>query len=200
MNKQDYSYDQQLFVRIVKGEEAAFHELYDGLATYVLKLCYSLLQNQQLAEEAVQDIFLKVWRKASDWRPDASAKTWILKIARNHCLDIIRKNKSEKMKLEKMAIYSAADQDNSFFNNAETKIDEAKYQEKIKIMLFSIPERQREAITYVYYMGIQNHEAAKIMGVEQIAFDSLLARARRNMRKALQNGQEILKGYDINGK
>ena len=192
--------NEELVRFIAAGDQQAFEELFDRLSGDVFKLCYSLLLNRQAAEDATQDTFIKLWRNAENWKPDATAKTWIMTIARNRCFDILRKRKNDLKKhqdyfADHLSSVSSQKQENAL----DSQIDHRKHRETIKNILFTLPERQREAITLVYYTEVHNHEAARIMEMQASAFDSLLARARRNLRDKLGHKGETLKGELING-
>ena len=195
MTVSDNRDDRYLVEQIARGNQNAFQELFDKRAGDVFKLSYSLLLDHQTAEDATQDTFVKLWQKAADWKPDASAKTWLLTITRNHCLDILRKRKNDRKKHQELYKEHITTLHNVKTNHAERKIDEKNAKKIIKNTLFELPERQREAVTLVYYMDVHNYEAARIMGLKVRAFDSLLARARRTLREKLVDEQDDLKGY-----
>lgn len=180
--------------RIACGDQGAFQDVFDRLSGDVFKLSYSLLLDRAAAEDAAQESFVRLWQRAVDWRPEASIKTWLLTIARNVCLDLIRKRKNDLKKyqeLYKEALSSAPEGDAA---PAENRIDRKKCGKLLKNALFTLPERQREAITLVYYMEVHNADAAHIMGMKAAAFDSLLARARKNLREMLDGQKFELEG------
>lgn len=196
MTRSNLQHDDVYYMqRIASGDMAAFQHVFDALSGDVLKLSYSLLRDYQVAEDATQEVFIKLWNNAQTWMPTAQLKTWLLKITRNHCLDILRKQQNDLKKnhdLYKEVI--SMDLDNQA-HEIEAHADQRKQKNIIKIALLNLPERQREAITLVYYNEVKNLEAASIMGMQAVAFDSLLARARRTLRSQLKNQSSDLKGY-----
>lgn len=186
--------DNYLVERIAIGDQEAFNQLFGRLSRDVFKLSYSLLLDHQMAEDATQEIFVKIWKNAAHWQPEAMVKTWILKITRNHCLDILRKQKNDQKKYHELYKEHLTTYKDVTLDNAESKFDKKRYEKIIKNALFLLPERQREAVTLVYYMDVHNSEAALIMGIKNCAFDSLLARARRNLRDWLDGEENELKG------
>lgn len=184
-----------LIERVACGDQVAFQALFRGLGHDVFRLNYSLLLDHQMAEDAMQEAFVKLWQNAKKWRPEASVKTWLLTIARNHCLDVLRKKKSNLKKehglyQDQLALGAAVKKE-----NAGRVLDEEKHRKTIQNALFLLPERQREAVTLVYYSEVRNSEAARIMGLQTAAFDSLLARARRSLRDRLGDEGNLLEGY-----
>lgn len=194
MLQNDHQSDQDLVQDIACGDHEAFGVLFDRLSPAIFKHCYALLLDQQKAEDAAQEVFIKLWNKAGSWKPDASVKTWLMKVARNHCLDVLRKKKNDLKKHEefyKDHLITAAEKQEI---KPDQALDHEQYEKIIKNALFSLPERQREAMTLVYYSEVPNAQAAQIMGLRTSAFDSLLARARRNLRSQLEDKQNALKG------
>lgn len=189
--------DNYLIVLIGSGDEAAFQIFFDRRMGDVFKLSYSLLLDKQMAEDATQEVFVKIWQKAVHWKADAAVKTWLLTIARNHCLDVLRKKRNDLKKHHSFFTDMISLDKDVKANSSESKIDQEKHKGNIKNALFELPERQREAITLVYYNEVRNLEAAGIMGLQVAAFDSLLARARRNLRKQLEGEEDLLRGYSI---
>lgn len=194
MKRYDALSDQNLIEDIAKGNEDAFQVLFDRRVHDVYKLCYSLLLDAQYAEDAAQDSFIKLWKHAPNWKPQASVKTWLLTIARNHCLDLLRKRSSDLKKNLDLYQDHLVQQQSSKFDIHETNLDKDQYKKTIEYAISLLPERQREAITLVYINEVRNSEAASIMGLQAAAFDSLLARARRSLRNALKDTKNELKG------
>lgn len=194
-NMADYSglSDHELLGLMTKGNQLAFECLFDRYTSAVFKFCYSILLDHQSAEDATQDVFVKVWHKGNLWQPgDATFKTWVLTLARHHCFDVLRKLKSENKKhqgfFQNLFSFGSSHQE---MNSVEKSLDQVQYSDQIKDIIFTLPERQREAVTLVYYMDIQNVEAAGIMNIKPAAFDSLLARARRELKKKVANAKEL---------
>jgi RNA polymerase sigma-70 factor, ECF subfamily len=186
--------DEDLIKRIAGGDRQAFSALFERRMNEVFRFSYSLLLDHQLAEDVTQEAFIRLWHNAGNWRPEASVKTWLLTIARNLCLDIFRKRKND-LKKHRDLYKDHLLQDKPRAGAAERLMDREKYEKLMKNALFLLPERQREAITLVYYLEVQNSEAARIMGLRTSAFDSLLARARRTLRERLEGEGNELKGY-----
>lgn len=82
--------DEELAQRARRGDVSAFEELVRRHHGAVLGLCGSLLKDATEAEDAAQEIFLKVFRSLGSFRGDARFSTWLYRIASNHCLDVLR--------------------------------------------------------------------------------------------------------------
>lgn len=193
-----FAQDKALVAAIASGDEGAFQQVFSALSRDVFKTCYAVLLDHQAAEDATQDSFVKLWHNAGSWSADASLKTWLLTIARNRCLDVLRKKKNDLKKHEEL--YKDMLVNNQGHSRIdENALDEAAYEADIQKALFSLPERQREAVSLVYYAELHNYEAAQVMGIKVGAFDSLLARARRSMGEKLKTREHQLRGYFFDG-
>lgn len=181
--------DYELIRRIAARDEQAFEILFGRLMPSVFKLSYAMLLNRQLAEDAAQESFIRLWNHAEGWRPEASVKTWLMAITRNVCLDMIRKKRNDIKKYQDL-YREHLSSPQATIEGGEQALLRKDREQHMKTALFLLPERQREAVTLVYYVGIQNIEAARIMGLNVRAFDSLLARARRSLRDNLSEEGE----------
>jgi RNA polymerase sigma-70 factor (ECF subfamily) len=84
-----------LLRRIASGDQEAFEELFRRLAPFVLAYLIQMLRQRGLAEEVLQDVFLKVWKQAASYSPDrGSARAWLFTITRSKALDRLRHERS----------------------------------------------------------------------------------------------------------
>src|SRR5690348_8887029 len=83
--------DEQLIERWRRGDDAAFELLLERYQKPVYNFCLRMLGQRALAEDALQDIFLKVVRAGKTWQANARFSTWLFTIARNDCIDHLRK-------------------------------------------------------------------------------------------------------------
>src|SRR6478752_4280611 len=83
--------DHDLMARAAKGDERAFRTLAGRHAGAALRLARHILGNEAMAEDVVQDAFLRVWINAPRWRPEAAFRTWLYRIVVNLCLNARRR-------------------------------------------------------------------------------------------------------------
>jgi RNA polymerase sigma-70 factor (ECF subfamily) len=83
--------DHELMARAAKGDGQAFRILAGRHAERALRLARRILGNEAMAEDVVQDAFLRVWINASRWRPEAAFRTWLYRIVVNLCLNARRR-------------------------------------------------------------------------------------------------------------
>ena len=156
-----------------------FEQLVDQYQKPVLYMCYLYLCDKTLAEDAVQDTFLKVYKRMDAFRGESSEKTWIMKIAMNTCYDI---NHSGWFR---------------FFNRRVTPEmipDEAvqtdEYDEELAIAVTKLPHKLREVILLHYYQGLKVNEIADVLAISQSSVSGRLKRGRDKLRNLLE-GREL---------
>jgi len=171
--------DPQLLHLIQDGDKSAFTELVNRHANRFYRIAFRFLNNRDNSEDIVQDAFLKLWNNAGTWKPDFDAKftTWFSRIVINLCLDLKKKNKSS-IELDGMELAG----------NDETPDDTVIKKQNSEILnryLEELPERQQTAINLCFYEGVSNKEASEIMEINIKALESLLMRAKSNLREKL---------------
>ena len=172
-----------------RGDRIAASALIVRHADKVLAVCVRMLGNRAAAEDATQETFLRLWKNADRWEPKgAKFETWLIRIAMNYCLDQLRKSGRE-VNTEEMPepVDPAPRQDDYMLQqDRQRTVDEA---------LAVLPTRQRQALILSYFQELTNIEGAQIMDVSVDAFESLLSRGRRSLRKKLDPvGLTILSG------
>jgi RNA polymerase sigma-70 factor (ECF subfamily) len=195
-NTKRYLDEADLMKRIAQKDQQAFRIIFERESAGLFRIAFIYLKDELLAQDAVQESFTKLWLKAEGWTPDASIKTWLITITRNVCIDVLRKNKNDQKKKNDLLAEGLSIQSYAGETPAFRKLQQEKAQNSLKSAIFLLPERQREALSLVYYMECSGSEAAEIMGLTLVALESLLARARRRLRKELQiQKSDLLGGY-----
>src|SRR5712691_10654146 len=89
--------DREIVAGIVGGDTAAVAELYDHYGRLVFSVAIGIVGDSAVAEEIVQDVFVRVWRSAATYRPDgASVRAWLLAIAHHRAVDEWRRRRKEQ--------------------------------------------------------------------------------------------------------
>src|ERR1700752_1734924 len=97
-----------LIAAVAKGDEAAFERLYAATRAKLYGVVLRILRRADLADEVMQDTYLKIWRSAAEFNPRmASPMTWMIAIARNRAIDLVRK-KSEVSVEDEPAVLDVA--------------------------------------------------------------------------------------------
>lgn len=170
--------DEALLVLFANGDPDAARSLTLRLAPRILGLSARLLGDRAEAEDVTQEAMLRLWRIAPDWKQDdAMVQTWLYRVARNLCLDRLRKKRA--MTLDD--IDEAADD----VAPIDARLIEKDRARALAQALARLPERQRDAVQLRLIDGLQNPEIAQVLGVSVEAVESLTARGKRALKALL---------------
>lgn len=170
--------DNSLVLRTARGDRLAFAALVHRHMPRLLAVSRRMLGNAGLAEDATQEVLLKLWTHAANYDPDkARLSTWLTRIAMNICLDRLRKRQEESMP-EDFDLAEPAGQENGLMRDQVAA--------KVEAALQVLPERQRQALVLCHYEELSMAEAASVMDCTVEAVESLLGRARRSLRRQLE--------------
>jgi RNA polymerase sigma-70 factor (ECF subfamily) len=175
--------DDELVARTVAGESAAFEELVRRHLGSTFGLARRLTGTESEAEDVTQEVFTRLWLKAPAWRPGAARlTTWLYRVTANLAVDAWRRRGPAAVELdpEDPAVGTVA--------AAEEALEADQEQARLGAAVAALPERQRTAVTLTYTSGLSNAEAAAVMEVSVKAFEALLVRAKRELRRRLADG------------
>ena len=155
--------------------EQIFTELVSSHQTSLLRMCYLNLHDTGLAEDAVQETFVKAYRALPGFRGECSMKTWLMRIAINTCRDMQRgswlKHISRTVSLDQLAEPSE-----SFSEDALA----------VNIEIARLPVKLRETVLLYYYQNMKIEEIADILGIAVSSASERLKRAKEKLRYALK--------------
>jgi RNA polymerase sigma-70 factor (ECF subfamily) len=168
--------DHDLMARAAQGDERAFRELARRHAGSALRLARRILGSEALAEEIVQDAFLRVWTNAPRWRPEAAFRTWLYRVVINLCLNAKRRPAD-------LPLAAAGDPPDPA-QDPGAALEQRERDAQLAAAIDRLPARQRAAIVLTYQEGLGNAEAAAVLGMSISGIETLLVRARRSLREA----------------
>jgi RNA polymerase sigma-70 factor (ECF subfamily) len=172
--------------RVGADDAGAYRTLVERHLRSILAFAYRTLSDAGEAEDVAQEAFLRLWRQAGTWRPDARVSTWLHRVAYNLCVDRMRRRRDVPMNpmpdLPDPADGPMAEHQR---RQVSATVDAA---------LAGLPERQRTAIALVHHQELSNIEAAEVMDISVEALESLLARGRRALRQSLLEDRDALMG------
>lgn len=169
--------------RIADGDRAAFRVLVNEHQRALLAYTTRMLGDRIQAEDVVQETFLRLWTRAASFRSErAGLTTWLHNIAHNLCIDSFRRA-ARRTRMEAAQVCEDECGDERGDPEAEWLRD--RRQADVRRAVSELPERQRSALLMCHYQGLSNRDAAAILGVSVEALESLLARARRQLKKTL---------------
>lgn len=180
-------YDAELMLRVKEGDGASFAILLEKHRTPVIHFIYRMIQNQAVAEELAQEVFLRVYRSRGTYEPTAKFTTWLFRIATHLALNSLRDGKNERMQdrlddhNEDMPMRQVADGKPSV---EQSMLHEARFQE-IRRAIAALPEKQRAAVLMHKYEEMEYSQIAKVLNCSESAVKSLLFRAYEALRARL---------------
>ena len=178
-----------LILRLKKNDEIAFGFLVDLFSKKVYNTCIGMLQNLEDAQDVTQEIFITIYLNVKDFKEESSLSTWIYRISVNKCLEFIRKKNRKKRSGIFRSIFSA-DGEKSIENHSDFSHPGIQLENKERsIILFKaiglLPEQQQTAYILHKIEQVSYNEIAVIMEVSLSAVESLLFRAKQNLKKQL---------------
>lgn len=177
--------DEELVEAVASGDKEAYGRLVRKYAGQFRVVAFRLLGDMSLAEDMVQDAFIKLWTNAHGFNAGkAKFSTWFYRVVVNKCLD----EKRKKRPLSLPEDYDAVDEGEA----TDSALERQGGHKVLKGALNSLSERQRLALTLSYLDQLSNQEAADIMELKLKAYESLLLRARANLRKLLASQKQEL--------
>jgi len=145
----------------------------------LLNICFMYLQDLSLAEDAVQETFLKAYKSLHRFRGDCTEKTWLMRIAINTCKDIRRGSwyrfVNRRVTLDSLPAQAAPPKTENVF---------------ITLAIMELPPKEREVVLLHYYQNMTITEASQILGISCAAVSNRLKRAHQKLHLVLKGGPD----------
>lgn len=167
------------------GDQRAYQQLVKQFSRPVLNTCIYLLQNKEEAEDTTQEIFVSVYQSIHFFKGDSKLSTWIYRIAINKCQELIRYKKRKKRFGIHVSIL------NPIINIKSDAPDEVLHKDERREIFFKalnlLPENQQIAYTLHNMEDLSYQEIAESMEMSLSAVESLIFRAKQNLKKHLSD-------------
>ena len=175
--------DQQLLAQICEGKQLAFSELVRRHTNKFFRLALANLGNTNDAEEVVQTAFIKLWQNPTAYQPSkAKFTTWFYRVMINQCHDLGRLRERSKLLLDKSFDHT----DDQSLSSEETRLQNSSEQKDrqsaLRLAIRDLPSNQRDAINLQIYSDLSQRQIAYTLQLSEKAVESLLVRAKRNLR------------------
>jgi len=183
--------DAGLMLRVQRGDRRAFEELVDKYKRPVINVIYRMLGDATEAEDLAQNVFVQVYKSADRYRATAKFSTWLFTIARNLCLNEIRRrsrHRAESLDATHPEQDDRAEpqfEDTKGFSPPETLLHE-ELEEKIQQALSDLPDHQRLAILLCRQDELSYEDIARVLGCSLSATKSLIHRGREALKQKLK--------------
>jgi RNA polymerase sigma-70 factor, ECF subfamily len=173
--------DQELMRFVQAGDLSPASEIYDRYSGRIYNFALRFLKNAEAAEDATQEVFVKMIRHASQFQGDAKLSTWLFSITANWCRDYLRKADNKSKESDDVLVTLPAPLDQAPDRHLEHRENEIRVQRALQALT---PE-QREAILLSRYQGLSYAEIAQISGCSEGAVKTRVFRAMETLKKAL---------------
>ena len=182
MTDQPADLDYALIRRVARGQEDALAELIRRHQSRLFHLAFHLLKDRMDAEDALQEVFVKVYEHAHRFEPQATVAAWLNRITANHCLNRLRQQRHTDS--------LDADEAPAVANRGPTplqSLEEQDLAQRLEALLEALPENQRRALILKRFGGLSYQEIGEEMDLSPQAVDGLLKRARKTLKDALKD-------------
>lgn len=184
--------DESLLVHVQAGDHVAFEELVQKHKTSITRFAFMLLNDRAEAEDIAQVVFTRAFFASSRFRFGAKFKTWLFAIARNLCLNELRRRSRQRMEPLDQETTSRAHWDhwpneNASEPTAPEVLSEQEFLQKLESALASLPETHRKVILLLKEEELSYEEMANLLGISLPATKSLIFRSRQALRQKLES-------------
>jgi len=179
-------FESKIMVEVAKGDLSAFREIVERYQKPLMNFVTTFVGDKTTSEDIAQEVFLRAFKAAKDYKPKAKLKTWLFKIAINYCLNEIRANKNSPQFIDLFELNEAG-----FLAVApDTYSPEKEFEKRelgaiLRKVIARLPEKQKIALLLQKYNGFSYEEVSHVMGCSVSAVESLIQRARHNLKEAL---------------
>jgi len=177
--------DEALVALTARADEVAFATLYDRFGRAAYGLALRIVRDERLAEDAVQDAFLGVWRGASRFFPEhGKASSWILMLVHRRAVDLVRRE--QRRRTDPLPDGDFGGEEDSAADSALLGLE----RERLRAALAALPDPQRETLELAYYGGFTQSELAERLGEPLGTIKSRMFAGLGHLRELLDNPSE----------
>lgn len=179
--------EKELIKQLKAGNESAFRDLVALFQDRVFHTALGLLQQAEDAEDASQDVFIKIYRAIHGFREDSELSTWIYRITVTRCLDMLRSRKRKARWNRLLGFEGSRNGEPANFVHPGVLLDRKEQAVELFRHLAKLAPNQQAAFVLHKMEGLTYAEIAGILQVSEKAVDGLLQKARINLKKRLEN-------------
>jgi len=176
--------DGQLIDAVISGDQAAYRSLVERYQKYIFTITYNVLKNREEAEEAAQDVFIKVYRTLASFERKSKFTTWAYTIAYRTALDYHKKKKQHIRSIDSEDSYLQIEDTKSL--NPDQSMHQADLKDKLKTAIKGLKPADASIITLFYLHEKSVQEVAQIMDLTVSNVKTKLHRLRESLRTKLE--------------
>lgn len=179
--------EEELIAKLLLREESAYVHCITTYQDKIFKLCLGFLHSREDAEDICQEVFIELFRSIENFRGNSSVVTWLYRVAVNKSLNHQKKIKRQRIFAKMLGAFGPADGGKE---SPDKKIEQKEVSGALLRALDKLPENQRIAYTLAKYDDLSYEEIAVVMSLSLSSVESLMFRAKDNLKKSLLNYYE----------
>jgi RNA polymerase sigma factor (sigma-70 family) len=179
-----------LVERLKQGEASAFKEVVESAQGLVYSTALGIVQNAEDAEDVTQEVFVQLYESIRSFKGESKLTTWLYRVAVSKAMDHLRKKKRKKRFGFVQSLFGANEElvhDPPDFVHPGVSLDNKEKAAQLFKAIELLPEKQKIAFTLNRIEGLSYQEIGEIMKLSIPSVESLLHRARKNLRKTLES-------------
>ncbi len=187
--------DAALMLAFQRGDEGAFRALFERNARAMVSFCHHFVRDAARAEELAQDVFVKLYRARDRYRQSARFKTFLYRVASNHCLNELRRGEYAARDAGTPEDRSGPADLDALPSGCATPEDETRgraLEDAVRALLARLPEKQRAAFVLCRFEGLSYEDIAQVLDTTVAAVKSLVHRATVSAAESLAPFQAVL--------
>jgi len=169
----------ELIERIRIGDEHAFRDMFKTYYPLLVNFARRYVCNISIAEDIVEDVFLKIWQNRQKWNPTISVKAYLFQTIRNRALNYLKRSKMEQQIASDLETSSIA------IKTPEDILDEKEMLAEIQLAIEALPKRARSIFTMHRYDQLKYAEIAETLNISVGTVETHMVRALKFLRKRL---------------
>jgi len=178
------TYDAALMARVAARDAEALRLLYERYGRLVYSFAHRVTGDPTLSEEATQDTFVAVWRRAATFDPQrAKLSTWLFVVARNRAIELVRQRARRPELRDELEVEGAAPDPSSLVADADES-------QRLAEAMAALPEEQYEVIRLSFFDGLSHSEIAEVIGIP-------LGTVKGRVRLALDRLRALADAHDL---
>jgi RNA polymerase sigma-70 factor (ECF subfamily) len=173
--------------RVALGDRAAFRRVYEMSSAHLFGVALRILNRRDLAEEVLQESFVSVWHKASDYRPSVAAPmTWLISVVRNRALDLVRsaamRHETSLPQNEDGTEYDTQDEKGNLLDMFEQATEAL----AVRGCMDTLDASHRQSLALAYYHGMSHSEVAEHMAAPLGSVKAWVRRGLDRLKRCLE--------------
>lgn len=185
--------ESELIAGLQNGEEMAFKHLVENYKDRVYNTAIGVVQNAEDAEDVAQEVFIQVYRSIHSFKGESKLSTWLYRIATTRSLDLLRSRKSKKRSGFLQRLFGDNNEpllEIPDFNHPGVALERKENAAKLFKAINKLPENQKIAFTLHKIEDLSYQEVSEVMETTLAAVESLMHRAKQNLRKIFEKDEE----------